>query len=290
MADDDNVRITATRPARRRALPGVRTGEIPLGTIPDVIVCGHRRTLIPGSRRGRLTQNRVARKWRRNGLKRLNPRPEMVWARTPRTYYIWYPGARLTARLRVTSCESTRGKSRNATVGAGVDCASLDRGALGKGGASRRTRSTRASTKAASQLGSWRGNFPPCNALKTHETGKESRFCAGPLRRAGGTPRGRGGAVGAPRDPGSRPRSGVDECRRPARSRHNRVMAPARPRGKFSSSQSLENSQNGARIATRCLEPQGSFPSSRAGRGATPAPCKFVSPYWQGNRRAGRQS
>ena len=28
----------------------------------------------------------VARKWQRKGLKRLNPRPEMVWARKPRTY------------------------------------------------------------------------------------------------------------------------------------------------------------------------------------------------------------
>src|ERR1700722_855103 len=40
-------------------------------------------------------ENGVARKWRRNGLKRLNPRPEMVWARKPRTYKIWYIGARL---------------------------------------------------------------------------------------------------------------------------------------------------------------------------------------------------
>ena len=37
----------------------------------------------------------VARKWRRNGLKRLNPRPEMVSPRRPRTYNIWYPGAQL---------------------------------------------------------------------------------------------------------------------------------------------------------------------------------------------------
>ncbi len=95
MTDDDSVRITAMSLARRRALAGVRTGEIPLGAIPDVIVCGHRRRLIPGSRRERLTaRNEIARKWRRNGLKRLNPGPEMVWARKPRTYNIWYPGAR----------------------------------------------------------------------------------------------------------------------------------------------------------------------------------------------------
>ena len=48
----------------------------------------------PGSRRERA--DGVARKWRRNALKRLNPRREMVWARKPRTYKIWYTGARLT--------------------------------------------------------------------------------------------------------------------------------------------------------------------------------------------------
>jgi hypothetical protein len=37
----------------------------------------------------------LARKWRRNALKRLNPRPEMVWAGTPRTYSIWCTGASL---------------------------------------------------------------------------------------------------------------------------------------------------------------------------------------------------
>src|SRR5271156_348001 len=107
MTDKKSVRITAMSLARRRALAGVRTGATPSGrqTIGDVIVFGHRRTLIPGSRRERLTQNGVAGKWCRNGLKRLNPRPEMVWARKPRTHNIWYPGARLTARLRVTSCE-----------------------------------------------------------------------------------------------------------------------------------------------------------------------------------------
>jgi hypothetical protein len=40
----------------------------------------------------------VARKWRRNDLKTLNQRPEMVWPRRRRTHYIWYRGARLTVR------------------------------------------------------------------------------------------------------------------------------------------------------------------------------------------------
>jgi hypothetical protein len=40
----------------------------------------------------------VARKWRRNDLKTLNPRPEMVWPRRRRTHKMWYRGARLTVR------------------------------------------------------------------------------------------------------------------------------------------------------------------------------------------------
>jgi hypothetical protein len=41
---------------------------------------------------------RAARKWRRKGLKRLNPGREMVWARKPRTHNIWYTSTRLTVR------------------------------------------------------------------------------------------------------------------------------------------------------------------------------------------------
>src|SRR5277367_2190336 len=48
--------------------------------------------------RGARRQNGVASKWRRKGLKRLNPRPEMVVARKPRGHKIWYAGARLTVR------------------------------------------------------------------------------------------------------------------------------------------------------------------------------------------------
>jgi hypothetical protein len=58
----------------------------------------------PGSRRKRTSlQDEVARKWRRNSLKRLNQRPEMVWSRLPRNHNIWYTGARLPcAKLEVT--------------------------------------------------------------------------------------------------------------------------------------------------------------------------------------------
>src|SRR5271156_5603501 len=53
-------------------------------------------------------QNALARKWRRNGLKRLNPRPGMVWSRKPRSHNIWYTGARLTVRARRGSQERCR--------------------------------------------------------------------------------------------------------------------------------------------------------------------------------------
>ena len=43
-----------------------------------------------GAPRERLRATEVAGKWRRNRLKRLNPRPEMVWSRKPLTYKIWY--------------------------------------------------------------------------------------------------------------------------------------------------------------------------------------------------------
>jgi hypothetical protein len=48
---------------------------------------------VAGSRRERLPVNGVGWKWRRNALERLNPGLEMVWARTPPTYNIWYTGA-----------------------------------------------------------------------------------------------------------------------------------------------------------------------------------------------------
>ena len=60
----------------------------------------------PPSRRERLTANGVAGKWRRNGLKRLNPRRGTVWARKPRTYKMWYTGARLTIREPATAASN----------------------------------------------------------------------------------------------------------------------------------------------------------------------------------------
>ena len=72
----------------------------------------------------------------------------------------------------------------------------------------------------------------------------------------------------AARGPVSPPRSSVYECRRSARSCHARVMAPARPRGKYSALQRLENARNGKRISIFARGPlrrAGGTPRGRAG-------------------------
>ena len=74
----------------------------------------------------------------------------------------------------------------------------------------------------------------------------------------------------AARDPVSPPCSSVYECRRSARSRHAGVMAPARPRGKFSALQRLENARNRERISIFCgaLPRAGGTPRGRGARSA----------------------
>jgi hypothetical protein len=62
-----------------------------------------------GARRERPRATGVAGKWRRNRLKRLNPRPEMVWSRKPLTDNIWYTRAADHARLRLTSRKNDKG-------------------------------------------------------------------------------------------------------------------------------------------------------------------------------------
>jgi hypothetical protein len=76
--------ISQTAPPHCPAAPGPRS------ITPNPARGGRRDR---GARGGR--QDRVAGKWRRNALNRLNPRRKMVWARQPRTYKIWYTGARL---------------------------------------------------------------------------------------------------------------------------------------------------------------------------------------------------
>ena len=51
-----------------------------------------------------------ARKWRRKGLKRLNPRPEMVWPRKRRTPKIWYKARRRRVGSRPRRPKSSRGR------------------------------------------------------------------------------------------------------------------------------------------------------------------------------------
>ena len=77
---------SSARPLQTRAaesLPGAPRPEA-----PEQI----RQRLRRGSPSG------FARKWRRKGLKRLNPRPEMVWPRKRRTHNIWYKSATATRR------------------------------------------------------------------------------------------------------------------------------------------------------------------------------------------------
>src|SRR5271154_1579596 len=72
---------------------------VPAETAEPILDLLSRTFRSPGSRRERASgKNRVAGKWRRNDLKRLNPRREMVWPRKPRTHKMWYEGARLTVR------------------------------------------------------------------------------------------------------------------------------------------------------------------------------------------------
>jgi hypothetical protein len=82
-----------------------------------------------------------ARKWRRNGLKRLNPRPRMVWSPKPRSHNIWYTGAWLTVRSGELISEPRLRPSGHGIRSAGRPM----------------------------------GNFPPRKALKSLETGIESR-------------------------------------------------------------------------------------------------------------------
>ena len=76
-------------PVRRTIFWSVTTRGLP--EIAEPIVDLVRRGVsVAGiaAREGLTAKNGVARKWRRNDLKRLNPRPEMVWAQKPRTYNI----------------------------------------------------------------------------------------------------------------------------------------------------------------------------------------------------------
>ena len=62
-----------------------------------------------GSRGERIRrQNRVAGKWRRNGLKRLNPRREMVWSRKRRSHKIWYTGRAADRALRLRAARTRK--------------------------------------------------------------------------------------------------------------------------------------------------------------------------------------
>src|SRR5271166_1517285 len=77
-ASVDAIRAAAGR--WTRALKAERGGSV-----ADVL---NRAAQVPGiaSREGLRAEMRFAGKWRRKGLKRLNPRPEMVWPRQPQSH------------------------------------------------------------------------------------------------------------------------------------------------------------------------------------------------------------
>jgi len=118
---------------------------------------------------------RVARKWRRNELKRLNPRPEMVWS----------TGARLTVR-----CDEQRGGGsgiagklflpaspwKQTKPNWNPSCSSLFGGCNGGdrlAESRRRVQSRRRSREIGGAADAGRGNFPIHNPLKRLETGKD---------------------------------------------------------------------------------------------------------------------
>jgi hypothetical protein len=83
----------ASRAGRSR--PGSRVGGDP---VPIVDLSSRGASVAGIAAREADGKPGVARKWRRNDLKTLNPRPEMVWPRRRRTHKIWYWGARPTVR------------------------------------------------------------------------------------------------------------------------------------------------------------------------------------------------
>jgi hypothetical protein len=80
------------RLAQRRAAP--RAGG-------SVVATHFAFLLLPSQSQLPRRQNGVAGKWRRNRLKSLNPRPEMVWSRKPRSHKIWYTAATADRALRL---------------------------------------------------------------------------------------------------------------------------------------------------------------------------------------------
>ena len=85
-------------PVRRTIFWSVTTRGLPEIAEPIVDLVSRGVSVVGiAAREGRDGKRGVARKWQRNGLKRLNPRPEMVWSRKPRTHKMWYAGA-LTVR------------------------------------------------------------------------------------------------------------------------------------------------------------------------------------------------
>ena len=76
----------------------------------------------------RCSPREFARKWRRKGLERLNPRPEMVWPRKRRTPNIWYESATALSRgSRPGRPNWSRGRGAAGQLGSGAAKSREDR-------------------------------------------------------------------------------------------------------------------------------------------------------------------
>lgn len=70
----------------------VKSGKLIAGHVSLAVPIGEIAASAPDGKT-RCCVGALVRKMRREGLKRLIPRPKIVWSRTPGTYKIWHPGA-----------------------------------------------------------------------------------------------------------------------------------------------------------------------------------------------------
>jgi hypothetical protein len=130
MTNDDSVQIAASSPCDGARSPGCGETTARRGPNGKRIVTRkplnnllNRRVSVAGSRRETARgKNGVARKWRRNGLIRLNPRREMVWSRKRRPTRSGTGACGSLARLQLTFRGPAERLAREARRALGVGC------------------------------------------------------------------------------------------------------------------------------------------------------------------------
>jgi hypothetical protein len=168
MTHDDSVHIAATSPARRGTLARARRGDR-ASRLGDVVVSGLRRA--PIARRSRGEADR--RCDRRRNFPRRKALKTHEMAKGPRSCASRVRRGRRNAPRRRGRRGARSAPSRDPSI---LDPArTVDQGR-------RRVWSRSLIPAAARRRRDRGGNFPPRKVLKTHKTGKESRFCASPFR------------------------------------------------------------------------------------------------------------